>query len=175
MPEFLVIAVAVFGVWLFATAAVHKLRAPGWYAGLLARYLDMSRFSRPLVLLIALSEAGCAVLLIVPATRTVGLLLAAALLLAYALLMSLQLWRGRLDMNCGCAGPASDTTISAGLVYRNLACATVAAMAALLPLQATTWSVPVILISGLVGIFMVLVYLACEQLIANAQRFAGAS
>ena len=175
MPEFLVIAVSLFCAWLFGTAALHKFRATQWYAGLMARYLERSSVPRPAVILVALLEAGCAIAVLVPATRTPGLLLAALLLLGYAALLALQLQRGRADMNCGCAGPASDTSISPGLVYRNLACASLAALAAMLPAGATAWSMAVVATSGLIGLFLVLVYLACEQVIANTQHIAGAS
>ncbi|MEP1470885.1 MAG: MauE/DoxX family redox-associated membrane protein [Halieaceae bacterium] len=174
MPEFLVISIALFLAWLFATAGMHKLRSPAWYAGLISRYLDVQKLSRGLVVVVAISELACAILLLLNETRVLGLVLAAILLVAYAALMMLQLQRGRADMNCGCAGPASDTTISPGLVYRNLVCAGLAVLAATLPLQGAEWSLALLVTSALVSLFLALVYIACEQLIANSQRFSGA-
>jgi hypothetical protein len=174
MPEFIVISIALFLAWLFATAGLQKLRAPIWYAGLISRYLDLQKLSRTLVVVIAISELACAILLLVNETRVLGLVFAAGLLVVYAALMMVQLQRGRADMNCGCAGPASDTSISPGLVYRNLVCAGLAVVAAALPLQGGVWSLSLLVTSGLVSLFMALVYVACEQLIANSQRFSGA-
>ena len=174
MPEFLVISIALFLAWLFATAGFHKLRSPSWYAGLISRYLDVQKLSRSLLVVVAMSELTCAALLLFNETRVLGLAFAAILLVAYAALMMVQLQRGRADMNCGCAGPASDTSISPGLVYRNLVCAVIAVMAAGLPLQSGDWSLSLFVISGLVSVFLALVFVACEQLIANAQRFSGA-
>lgn len=174
MPEFLVISIALFLAWLFATAGIHKVRSPTWYAGLISRYLEVQKFSRGLLMIVALSELACALLLLLSETRVLGLVLAALLLVAYAALMMVQLQRGRADMNCGCAGPASDTTISSGLVYRNLVCAGLAVVAASLPVQSVGWSLSVLVTSGLVSLFLALVYIACEQLIANSQRFSGA-
>mgnify|MGYP001818878656 FL=1 len=174
MPEFFVIAAILFLVWLFGVAGVQKLRSVSWYATLMARYLDRQEVPYAWVRFVAAVELACCVLLLVPATSAAGLALACVLLLGYALLMFLQLRRGKADMNCGCAGPASDTSISSGLIYRNLACALVASLS-LAPVSVTvSWNVPMVLVTGLLSIFMVLIYSASEQVIANSQRIAGA-
>jgi len=174
MPEFFVIAAILFLVWLFGVAGLQKLRAVSWYAALMARYLDRREVPHAWVRLVAAVELGCCVLLLTPATSSAGLALACVLLLGYALLMFLQLRRGKADMNCGCAGPASDTSISSGLIYRNLVCALVASLP-LVPVSVMVgWNVPMVLITGLLSVFMVLIYNASEQVIANSQRIAGA-
>ena len=174
MPEFFVIAAILFLIWLFGVAGLQKLRSVSWYATLMARYLDRKEVSHAWVRLVAAVELACCALLLVPATSAAGLALACVLLLGYALLMFLQLRRGEADMNCGCAGPASDTSISSGLIYRNLACALVASLS-LAPVSVmVSWNVPMVLITGLLSVFMMLIYSASEQVIANSQRIAGA-
>lgn len=174
MPEFFVIAAILFLIWLFGVAGLQKLRSVSWYATLMARYLDRKAVPHAWVRLVACVELGCCALLLVPATSAAGLALACVLLLGYALLMFLQLRRGKADMNCGCAGPASDTSISSGLIYRNLACALVASLS-LAPVSVmVSWNVPMVLITGLLSVFMMLIYSASEQVIANSQRIAGA-
>jgi Methylamine utilisation protein MauE len=174
MPEFFVIAAILFLIWLFGVAGLQKLRSVSWYATLMARYLDRKAVPHVWVRLVACVELGCCALLLVPATSAAGLALACVLLLGYALLMFLQLRRGKADMNCGCAGPASDTSISSGLIYRNLACALVASLS-LAPVSVmVSWNVPMVLITGLLSVFMMLIYSASEQVIANSQRIAGA-
>ncbi len=179
MPEFIITAVALFFLWLFAVAGVQKLRAISWYAGLVGRYFDRGPAPQFVVYGAAAIELTCAGLLLSAPTRLIGLALACLLLLGYAGLMMRQIQRGRADMNCGCAGPASDTSISAGLVYRNLVCASVAAVAAHFVatpslVAVLPWTIGMIATTGLLALFMMLIYLACEQLIANAQHYAGA-
>jgi hypothetical protein len=179
MPEFIITAIALFFLWLFSVAGVQKLKAIPWYANLIGRYFDRGAVPHMVVVLVAATELLCCALLIHPATRGVGLLLACLLLLGYALVMLLQMQRGRADMNCGCAGPASDTSISAGLVYRNLICAMLAGAAAYSVVAigadaALMWNIAMILTTVLLTLFLVLIYVAFEQLIANSQRYAGA-
>jgi hypothetical protein len=179
MPEFIITAIALFFLWLFSVAGIQKLRAIPWYANLIGRYFDRGAVPHMVVVLVAAAELLCCALLIYPATRGVGLLLACLLLLGYALIMLLQMQRGRADMNCGCAGPASDTSISAGLVYRNLICAMLAgaaaySVAAMGADAAPVWSIAMLLTTVLLNLFLVLIYVAFEQLIANSQRYAGA-
>ncbi|MFT6958201.1 MAG: putative membrane protein YphA (DoxX/SURF4 family) [Halieaceae bacterium] len=179
MPEFIISAIAFFFFWLFCVAGIQKLRAIAWFANLIGRYFDRGAVPHMMVVLVAAAELLCCALLILPASRGVGLLLACLLLLGYALVMILQMQRGRADMNCGCAGPASDTSISAGLVYRNLICAMLAGVAAYSVSapgagDVGIWSIGMVLTTVLLTFFLVLIYVSFEQLIANSQRYAGA-
>ena len=179
MPEFIITAISLFFFWLFCVAGIQKLRAIPWYANLIGRYFDRGAVPKMVVVLVAAAELLCCALLILPATRGFGLLLACLLLLGYGLIMLLQIQRGRADMNCGCAGPASDTSISAGLVYRNLICATLAGAAAYSVVAigadaALMWNIAMVVTTALLTLFLVLIYVAFEQLVANSQRYAGA-
>ena len=91
MPEFIVTAIALFFLWSFSVAGIQKLRAIPWYANLIGRYFDRGAVPHMVVVLVAATELLCCALLIHPATRGVGLLLACLLLLGYALIMLITL------------------------------------------------------------------------------------
>lgn len=172
MPDLIVVGIALFLSWLFGSAALHKWRNVGHYRQLMARYLNGAGVSGVQVRLVAMVELTCVLLLLVPVTRQAGLLVAAVLLLSYAALMGLQLARGRADMKCGCAGPASDVTISPALVARNSITAVLAA-GAMLPSASIEAGVAGIGLALFVAVFTTLLYLGSEQLIVNAQQMAG--
>jgi hypothetical protein len=124
---------AVLVALVFATAALHKLRARDAFVGSLAAYRLLSQ--RALVpaawALIGLELAVAGGVIATP-TRAAGMLGACALLALYAGAMAANLLRGRRDIDCGCGGDAQ--RLAWPLVVRN------AALAAL----ALAWSLPAI-------------------------------
>ena len=161
-----------FLAWLFALAAAHKFRASLYYRDLLSSYFDSINIGAAGVRLVASAEFIVAGLLLLPQTRYAGLAAGAVILVFYALMMALQVKRGRDDIACGCAGPASMLTVSPALVARNLLCATLAVFAfagsLALPLGVSAYA----LSFGIAG-FMIVLYMCSDQLIANAQLMAG--
>ncbi|HLY39294.1 MAG TPA: MauE/DoxX family redox-associated membrane protein [Candidatus Binatia bacterium] len=115
---------------LFANAAWQKLAAPGDFRAAVREYhlVPGGAVAAVAVLLVA-AEVAVATALGVPALRTAALRAVAALLLVYAGAIGINLARGR-AIDCGCGGPAADRPISAWLVARNVALATVALAAA---------------------------------------------
>ena len=106
---------------LFGVAAMHKLKAPAVFRAAMDDYqlipsilLTISSIS--LIIL----ELSAAILLLIPRTQAVGLTIAAALLSVYAAGISINLYRGRRDIDCGCNGPATTQALSWWLVARNL-------------------------------------------------------
>jgi uncharacterized membrane protein len=164
--------VAWFLAWLLGTAALHKARNAEHYQRLMGKYLSGLPVGPVLVWLVAAIELSLALAMLLPQTQRAGLVGTSFLLLAYACMMSVQLARGRADMKCGCAGPASDTTISPTLVLRNLACA-VLALLATTPTISMDAGVAGIGLALFVAAFAALIYLGSEQLIANGQQMAG--
>ena len=173
IPEAIGIGLAWFLAWLFGQAAWHKFGAADFYMQLMRRYLGPIPGGRLSVWAVAAVEGLTALSLLLPQTREVGLVSVAVLLLAYAGLMALQLWRGKADMQCGCAGPDSQLSISWALVMRNGICAALA----LLPLGTVTSAVPASwsgwALAVFVAVFAALIYLTSEQLVSNAQWMAG--
>ncbi len=171
MPELVVNGLAWFIAWLFAVAALHKFRAPAYYQGLLNGWFPGVAVGSWVPYIVAASELGIAIAVLLPSTRGAGLLAAAMVLLLYAVVMGLQLAGGRGTASCGCAGPASSLVISAPVVLRNLLCAALALLA-LLPLQAGDHGLAGAALSASVAAFLIAGYLTSEQLIVNAQHLA---
>lgn len=173
IPEAVGIGLAWFLAWLFGQAAWHKFGAGDFYLQLMRRYLGSIPGGRLSLWTVASAEGLTALSLLLPQSREVGFVAAAALLLAYAGLMALQLWRGRADMQCGCAGPDSQLGISWALVLRNGICAALA----LLSLGSAATAVPLswggLGVAMFVAVFAVFIYLTSEQIVSNAQWMAG--
>ena len=172
MPAAISIGVALFLLWLFAVAAIHKFRSPDYYLRLVSAYVPGGRGAKPLVWLAAVAETGLALALLSPGLRRPGLGCAAILLTAYAAMMAWQYYRGRGDLQCGCAGPDSTLTVGPALIVRNLTCAAFALLA-----MASSATLPLSLggasLALATGSFMIIVYLFSDQMIANAQAMAG--
>ncbi len=164
---------ALFLAWLFALAAAHKFRSGLYYRDLLSSYFDSINVGAGGVQLIASVECIVALLLLFPPSRSAGLAAGAIILLFYALMMALQVKRGRDDIACGCAGPASMLTVSPALVLRNFLCAALAVLSlagslAPMPLEFSAYSLSIV-----TATFMIVLYICSDQLIANAQLMAG--
>ncbi|HZR83707.1 MAG TPA: MauE/DoxX family redox-associated membrane protein [Candidatus Binatia bacterium] len=157
---------------LFASAAVHKLRAPSAFRSALA---DYRLVPEPLVSgaawgAIAL-ECASAVALVAPGAYAAGPLLAAALLGLYGAAIAVNLARGRRDLDCGCLGPGRRQSIGWALVARNALLA-LAALACLAPLR----SRPLVWLDGLTIVAAVaagaLLQGAAERLLAQGPALA---
>lgn len=175
LPEVIGLALAGFLGWLFVVAGLHKLRSPAQFSELAAQYLPAplrSVWRDALVYPVGILEVGIALALLAPQTRGIAAVIAAALLVAYALMMAWQLALGRRDLRCGCAGPASDVLVSPALVLRNLLTAG-AALLLLLPLGPMAWSGAGILLTLCTAGFLIGLYLGAEQLISNSQQMVG--
>lgn len=105
---------------LFATAAAHKIRDPQSFIRTFAEYdILPRRFSASGAIALVAAELSIATgLLIAPRGIPVGFA-AVSLLLIYSLAIIVNLIRGRLEIDCGCLGPASRQPLSAWLVMRN--------------------------------------------------------
>ena len=163
---------ALFFAWLFALAAIQKLRAPDYYTNLMSTYIPALPHGRFTLLTLALAELALAMLLLIPHTRGYGLAGSAGLLLVYAAMMAWQIRRGQAGMDCGCSGPASVLAVSPALVVRNLVCACLALLSMSAAVGAVVGALELVL-SVVIALFMITFYLCSDQVIANAQQMAG--
>jgi len=109
----------IFTALLFLRAAWHKVADFTEFQGFMADYqLLPERLVPPMAACLVILESSAVVLMLVPATRNVGLLLAAALLLLYALAIGINLQRGHRRVECGCGG--TPQLLSGSLIVRNL-------------------------------------------------------
>lgn len=126
----------------------------------------------PASILVMISETLGAALALIPAARSTGLAIMAALLFVYAAGIGINLLRGRRDIDCGCNGPASRQMLSWWLVARNL----LFLGFILLAMQPTSGR-QFVWLDGLTVLFGVLVvsglYLSLNQLLAQAPRMKG--
>lgn len=104
---------------VFLIGGIHKLRAPAAFTATLSAYqlLPKALLSSVAYLLIV-AEVFTAISLLL--NTRIGSMLALVLLVLYTIAISINLARGRRDIDCGCAGPAVRQTLSAWLVVRNV-------------------------------------------------------
>jgi hypothetical protein len=157
----LLVALA-FGL-LFAAASLYKLRSLVLFGALLRAY----RVLPPALLVGAAVAAG----LLWPRTRAAAAGLGIVLLVCYGIGLGVNLRRGRLDLDCGCTGPAERRPIAPYMLWRNAAFAALLALA-LLPVgsRALAWPDALTVLGGLLS--LALLYRALDA--ALAQR-AGAA
>ena len=118
---------------LFAGALVHKLRAPGEFAGTVEAYLRGTPLRGTSLgwmaagLVIAM-EAGVVALSLLPGSAPSAGGAAAAMLSFYAIAMGANIARGNVLLDCGCAWAAERQPVSLALVLRNLVLAAIAGL-----------------------------------------------
>jgi len=109
---------------LFGAAAAHKLRAVGEFSQTLAQYqLLPAGFIRIAGPALGLMELAVCLGLPWPALRPVGAAAGVVLLLMYSAAITINLARGRRDLDCGCGGFGRRTPIGSWMVVRNLSLA----------------------------------------------------
>lgn len=155
--------------FILARAALHKWRARAHFVEQVRAYrLLPNALVAPAALALLLAETGAAIALLDPAWQ-VPALVAAALFATYAAAMTINLSRGRTEVDCGCRGSvATPTTIDWLLVSRNA----LLVAAALVVFATTIPALPMIqwLVVLPASAATVLLYEAVEQAIANRQR-----
>lgn len=126
---------ALCGALLFGSAAEHKWRGYGEFVASVGEYRLLPEALAPVAacVLAAIESIVCLLLLCFFDGgwywQSFGALLGAELLSFYALAMSINLARGRRDLDCDCG--IVRKTISGSMVMRNLMFATLVALAAI--------------------------------------------
>lgn len=156
---------------LVAVPALHKLRDPAVFRAALAAYRLVPAPLLPVVAVgLVGAECASAVALLLPPTARFGLAATVGLLTLYAGAITINLARGRRDIDCGCSGRAARQPIHWGLVVRNLLLAAIAGLALALPpaprslewIDAVTLAGGVLTLAGL--------YHAADRLLAEGPR-----
>ncbi|WP_433766472.1 MauE/DoxX family redox-associated membrane protein [Pseudomonas putida] len=163
-----IIASAIAIAVLLASAATHKVRAPARFRKQLGDYqLLPDALVRPVARLVPLLELAIAFALLVPVSRHWAALSAASLLALYAAAIGINLWRGRRDIDCGCAGPDQAQPLRPVLLLRNSVLVGLALVASLAPVarDMNAFDAFVTLASAAVAL---LIYAAADGLAANS-------
>lgn len=147
---------------ILLVAASHKLRVPQQFARQLEAYeLLPQALVVPVARALPIVEGAIALAFLVPFLRHFAGIAAAALLLLYAVAISLNLWRGRRDIDCGCGGPGLERPLEASLVVRN---AVLVAMAVVTAVAFEPLAV------GAAGILLVVAFTLCGLLLYAASE-----
>jgi uncharacterized membrane protein YphA (DoxX/SURF4 family) len=153
---------------IFAASGAMKLADLDLFEGAVANYRLLPRvMEKPAAFLIPILECACAAAVLVPITRGVAALGILALLALFTGAVAINLARGRVDIDCGCFGPALRQELSAWMLVRNAALAAIAAFA-LMPAESRgmVWLDWVTIAMG--GAALVVLYFSANYAMANA-------
>jgi uncharacterized membrane protein YphA (DoxX/SURF4 family) len=151
------LTIAILIAFVFAAAGIHKAMNFSHHAGVVADYRVVPAWVVPLLApLIIILEFAVVLLVLVPETRSAGVILTAGLLFIYIFSIALNLVRGRTSIDCGCSWGSQGNQISAWMVVRNLIMVAVALLL-LLPsanrsLQLTDWVLAALAGTALIAI-----------------------
>lgn len=150
---------------VFFMAGRHKLAdLPRFRAQMLAYDLLPAQLVKPLALLLPWLELVCSATLLVPWTNAMAAVLGMALLMLYAGVMSANLLRGRVNIDCGCGGKPQP--LSWWLVVRNLLLSA-AALLLLAPDSGRAYQWLDLPLLVLMTTLLALTYTAAGQLVSN--------
>jgi hypothetical protein len=153
-------------------AAMQKLRDLPAFAAAVEQYrLLPLPLVWPVTLSLPVAEAAAGVMLLFEGTRTPGAALSFALVGFVTLAVSVNVARGRVDIDCGCGGIEGRQRLSWGLVARNavLMAAALAAGGAPAP-RALQWVDRVTEVAGMLALFAA--WGCASLLIANRAMLA---
>jgi hypothetical protein len=137
---------------LFFAAAWHKLTDRRRFEAAVRAYrLAPSAWATWLTWLFTVVESAVAIGLVYPSLHRTAAIAAAALLSVYTAAISLNLARGRREIDCGCFASGAKVPLGAGLIARNLALIA-AASTLLVPtrVRAFVWIDAVTIVTGLI-------------------------
>ncbi|MBU6484356.1 MAG: methylamine utilization protein MauE [Betaproteobacteria bacterium] len=159
---------------IFLASGVQKARDPAWFARAVREYDLIPQWaSTPFAAAVTLVELICAIGVLWAPTRVLAASGMVALLLVFSVAVTINLVRGRRDVDCGCFGPAgtSNAGLSGWIVLRNLALAAMAAA-----LWVPTGVRPVVWVDyvtlGFATVTSLLVFAVVNRLIAAAPGLA---
>lgn len=160
---------------VLAVGAWSKLADLDGFAFSVERYrLLPAAAARVLAFALPFTEALAAALLVLPAARVPGALLAAAIVALVTGAVVVNLLRGRTDIDCGCAGAGQRKRLSWALVARNAVllagCALALAPAATRPL---VWLDAFTATFAAAALWFA--YAAADELMSDPQRLSASS
>jgi len=160
---------------VLGAAAWHKLRdLPAFHGAVEAYRLAPAMATSALAAAVVAAELVATAALLLPSAHGVGPLLAGALFLLYGVAIGVNLARGRVDLDCGCAGPAARQPIRRWMLARNAVLAAAALLALAPPAPRALQAVDVLTIFGALVVLSAawtsLHRLAAEPVIARPWR-----
>lgn len=151
---------ALFAV-VFAVSAFSKLRDMRGFARSVPDFAPVpARWVNAVSTAVVLAESASVVLVLIPATATLGFTLALALMLAFTAGIAHALSRGR-RTSCRCFG-ASSAPVTQRHIVRNLALAVAAVLGAIAP--GTTLPLAGLAIAALTGVVLAVLVVAMDDI-----------
>ncbi len=155
---------------IFGASGVIKLRDIEAFEGSLANYQIVPTWlEKPLAYLLPMLECTAAVGLLPTSTRALAASMVLALLLIFSLAISVNLARGRTNIDCGCFGPALRQELSGWLLLRNLFLMILATFVILPTSGRPTESLDAVTIA-LGALTLVILYASANFAIGNAPK-----
>jgi len=115
------LALRTFLILLWLMAIAHKMRDMPRFAATVSDYrLVPALLAGPAAVCVTMLECCVLLALLLVPQHPAGPLGSAVLLLAYGAAISVNLARGRRDIDCGCFGPLARQQLDGWLVWRNL-------------------------------------------------------
>jgi hypothetical protein len=153
--------------YLFVVSGWQKLADLAYFQDVITEYNILPASWSPwLARALPIVEIGAGLALLIPAFQLPALVTVTLLLAGYTFAMALNITRGRRDLDCGCAGPGQEQTISGWLLGRNLVLISLALLAApALQQYSLGWTGWAVALLGTT--VLALLYHIFNQLIAN--------
>lgn len=168
----LVIASSTALATLLASAASHKLRDRRAFSAIVRAYQLLPAPLAPVATAsLALAELALALALLLPGGRASAALAVVLLMALYASAISINLWRGRRDIDCGCSGPGAAQPLRPVLLLRNLVIALLAGLAALPMAERALGALDIFVVIAASAVAL-LIHVAVDGLLANQPRLA---
>ena len=121
MDPSILLAARVLGTLVFGMAVIGKLRHREEFVGVVANYrLLPEALAAPVAWLVVILETLVVLALFTGIALVGGAVLAILLLCAFAVAMTINLARGRKEIDCGCFQSALRQRLSVALIVRNL-------------------------------------------------------
>lgn len=116
----LTLLLALSAAALFAGAALHKLRSLAAFETVVAAYRIVPTLWVAMTARVAVTlELACAAGLLVGSLRARAAAVGAGLMLVYGGAIAINLYRGRVDIDCGCAGFGRRRSLASWMIIRN--------------------------------------------------------
>lgn len=159
---------------LFASAARHKIGDAARFRAVVAGYdLVPAALVRAAAVVVTLAEIAVATMIAGGVALGAAGGAGACLLLLYAAAIAVNVRRGRVDIDCGCMGPAAAVPLGSALAVRNslLAAACLLLLVPIVPRAFTTLDVFCIVASTTA---LTAAWMASQRVLALAPRVAAA-
>lgn len=164
-------SIALFAVWLFFGAGASKLtpKNTAYYRNILEGYgIRSAKLATTLAVFLGAFELCSGIFAVIPQTRILGLTLCTAILTGYFTVFAVQLSQGKRDLDCGCAGPSTNVTLSPWLLLRNATL--IILIGSAIPADPAAAPTAVWLVAMPFAFVLVLIYLSFEHLLVNAPK-----